>query len=101
MATGLLATPWTLCACAFVYMMVIPTTRACRETIWQAHTPPAMHGRVFALQQTLGRGVMSIGSLICGGLAAAVSAHVDQDTTVAAGFVLMGALNIMLGSVSK
>lgn len=81
--------------------MVIPTTRACRDALWQTNTPVEMHGRVFALQQGLGRAVVCLGTLFSALTVSALSTRFDQHATVAGGFIAMGLLNLAVAAVGR
>lgn len=56
---------WVL-AVAFVYSLLLPPVRACRQALLQAKTPPEMHGRVFALQRGVAGLAMPVAAALAG-----------------------------------
>ncbi len=66
-AVGRGVSVWLLAA--FVAAFFLPVMSASNRAIWQAKVPPALQGRVFAVQVMLQRTMMPVGYLVAGPLA--------------------------------
>jgi DHA3 family macrolide efflux protein-like MFS transporter len=54
---------------AFVFMLLVPSARACREAVWQALAPADILGRVLVLLQTLMQAMLPLSGALLGPLA--------------------------------
>lgn len=60
-------------------MLLLPTNKSARESIFQRKTHPSMQGRVFALSQSISRAAFPIAALVAGPLADLVDASLKHD----------------------
>eukprot|EP01104_Vermistella_antarctica_P019172 TRINITY_DN7391_c0_g1_i1.p1 TRINITY_DN7391_c0_g1~~TRINITY_DN7391_c0_g1_i1.p1 ORF type:complete len:481 (+),score=90.02 TRINITY_DN7391_c0_g1_i1:144-1586(+) len=68
-AVGLWENSTTILAIAFVYCLMIPMSRALRDSIWQQKVPADMQGRVFAMKRIMSELSMPLAACSMGPLA--------------------------------
>lgn len=89
---GIRANAMLVLSVAFCYMSTVPVSRACRTALWQAKTPPGMHGRVFALQKGLARASLPLAAIVAGPLGDFVEPLLQQPQGALARSLVGGAM---------